>query len=245
VYRDATIALDEHDRAVGAILIAEALCDLCDRDWRSLQDHGAKPRRHWLAFAELHVTIPDVWHHLDRARRVLAQRGANTAGYDERRPNTKRGVDSAALDGVRRGIEELKLAVPGADWKAIETRTRGLVRLPLARRRQRLAIGWGSLALAGTMASWIFAVMPDHKPRTAQMATQLHLVTEQRRLNIDILQARIGDRCTPSDAHELMRLLVLDGRRDDARAFGGDYIARCGDDLVVENWARAPKPKQP
>ena len=45
-----------------------------------------------------------------------------------------------------------------------------------------------------------------------------------------------------AEAHDLIKLLVLDGRTSDARDFGTDYIQRCGEDSVVEHWAHAPPP---
>ena len=255
MYRDASIALDEHDRAVGAILIADALREECDRAWARSRDlEGASARERWRAIVEIHDTVPEIWRHLDRARRVLAVRGANTAAYDELRPNAQptasnpglageRAIDEAALDDAKRGIAELKLAVPGADWDAIETRTQGLVKVPLSRRRrQRLAIVSAAVTVSIAMFAWLYAVVPAHAetPRPAGMASELRLVAEQRKLKIDILIAGLGERCIPSDVHDLMRLLVLDGRTDDARAFANGYTSRCGDDPVVAHWAKAP-----
>lgn len=256
MYRDSSTALDEHDRAVGAILIGEALVEECERAWsRSREGTEASDRERWRAIAELHDTLPEVWRHLDRARRVLAGRGANTAAYDEDRPKARRAathrgddgreeLDAAALDDAKRAIDELKLALPGADWAAIEARTRGLVAVPLARKsRQRLALAGVIAAGAFATLAWLLAMTPQPRPsRRAALETELRLIAQQRELRIVELRAGIGDRCAPADAHELMRLLVLDGRTGDAAAFGHGYLGRCGDDEVVAHWAAAPPP---
>src|SRR5258708_1597793 len=91
MYRDTASALDEHDRAVGAILIGEALVDECDRAaLRITQPEVTTEHDRWRAVHEVHDTYPEIWRHLDRARRVLATRGANTVAYDELRPHAKR-----------------------------------------------------------------------------------------------------------------------------------------------------------
>src|SRR5258706_7041223 len=153
MYRDTAHALDEHDGVVGAILIGEALVDECDRAASRINLVAAEPTEHdrWRAVHEVHDTYPEIWHHLDRARTELAHRGANTVAYDELRPHVKRAatdvdakaIDTDALDEVKRAIAELKLAVPGADWRAIAARTDGLVRAPLLgkERRTRVALG--------------------------------------------------------------------------------------------------------
>ena len=151
MYRDATTALDERDRAVGAILIGEALIGACERA-REVGDTQAPGA--WRAIRDAHDDFPEIWRSLDRARHELARRGANVAGYDELRPrartrlSTAHGddadamrMDPAALDDARRAAAELKLALPGADWAAIEQRTSGLVRAPLLRRyRNKLIV---------------------------------------------------------------------------------------------------------
>jgi len=139
MYRDTADAADEHDRAVGAILIGEALIADCERAAASKPISPDNPMVestvHWRAIADAHDAYPEAWRHFDRARKVLANRGANTAAYDELRPHARRAVtkagdtniDQQALDDARRAVAELKLAVPGADWAAIAARTDGLV----------------------------------------------------------------------------------------------------------------------
>jgi hypothetical protein len=254
MYRDSAQSLDEHDRAVGAILIGEALVDTCDRAAARVGevDTVATTDR-WRAVYEVHDTYPEIWRHLDRARRELAQRGANTIAYDELRPHVKRAatdsdahhVDGDALDAAKRAIAELKLAVPGADWKAIAARTAGLVHLPLGnkRRNQRVVVGTLIGMFVCAMIAWFIAIIPVHKPsRHEAMRRELAGIQHERHSRIDFLRAELGDRCLPTAAHDLVRLMVLDGRTTDAREFGVAYTARCGDDAVVDDWANAPRP---
>jgi hypothetical protein len=60
-----------------------------------------------------------------------------------------------------------------------------------------------------------------------------------------MVRVEIGQRCDVERARELTRLLVMDGRTSDAKTFGLDYLSRCGDDEIVDNWAHAPRPPQP
>jgi hypothetical protein len=256
MYRDAKAALDERDRAVGAILIAEALIATCER--ARVLGRAAGPEA-WRAIRDAHDDFPEIWRSLDRARHVLAQRGLNVMGYDELRPKARTRlasenaetddvdavrVDPAALDDARRGANELKLAVPGADWAAIERRTSGLVHAPLIhRRRHHLAMA-GAFVLFGLVAlSWASAMVPHKKPeRTDDLHRELVDIAQQRRIKIGEMQRAIGERCDPPVAHELTRQLVMDGRGLEARSFAAGYVARCGDDAVVLHWANAPLP---
>jgi hypothetical protein len=256
VYRDSAHELDEHDRAVGAILIGEALLDECDRATAIAGAPAtASPQDRWRAIGDAHDAFPEVWRHLDRARRLLASRGSNTAEYDEMRPQVRRAasdpgldgeraLDTAALDDARRACAALKLALPGADWDAIAARTQGLVRAPLSRRRRDRIVLAGLIGcFAIAFAGWLFAIVPEHKrdPREI-MRDELTVVAQQRKLKIVSLQGELGERCEAQPAHELMRLLVLDGRGTDAHAFASGYLARCGDDPVVDHWDHAPLP---
>ena len=255
MYRDTAHELDEHDRAVGAILIGEALLDDCDRAV-SLAREQAIAHERWRAIIDAHDAFPEIWRHLDRARRVLASRGGNTAAYDELRPHARRAatdpgldgeraIDAGAIDDARRAIEELKLAVPGADWDAIAARTQGLVASPLVRRRrQRIGIAAVVAVTAFVIVGWLLAIVPEHRPsQRERMRDELTVVVQQRKLKIVSLQGEVGVRCdAPQQAHELMRLLVLDGRGLDASEFASGYVARCGDDPVVDHWAHAPRP---
>jgi hypothetical protein len=258
VYRDSSFVLDEHDRAVGAILIAEAIVDHCDRAWaRSRDVENTTPKQRWRAIATIHDTFPDTWRHLDRARKVLAARGVNTAGYDDLRPHARRAatsiphrdaagsVDGAAFDDIKRAVGELKLAVSGADWVAIEARTQGLVKAPIGRRtRQRVAFAGSLAAFVTATLVWTFAMMSHGAEARAAgtMAGELRLVTEQRKLQIVMREADLGGRCLPPQAHELMQMLVQDNQRLKATMFSVGYLLNCGADPVVLHWMTAPGP---
>jgi hypothetical protein len=254
MYRDASAPLDERDRAVGAILIGEALIASCERAQVIGETAGSNA---WRAIRDAHDDFPEIWRSLDRARHVLAGRGVNVIGYDELRPHVRTRlatggddgddvvhVDPAALDDARRATDELKLAVPGADWAAIEQRTTGLVRAPLLRRRRnRVIVGALVAGFVISVLSWLSAVTPDPRPdRAAAMRRELAEIAQHRRLKIMDLERSLGERCDPPEAHELAKQLVMDGRGSDAKAFAAVYTARCGDDAVIARWANAPRP---
>jgi hypothetical protein len=257
MYRDSANALDERDRAVGAILIGEALVDECQRAATLIRAIDA-PLSHtdrWRTITDVHDTYPEIWRHLDRARSLLANRGANTARYDEMRPRARRAptnaegtdIDNAAIDDARRAIEDLKLAVPGADWRAIQERTTHLLDKPLARAKDQRAIAMTILVLfLFAVAGWLIAFIPERKvDRHAAMRKELAEISLQRKLRIEMVRVELGQRCDVDRARELAKLLAMDGRTADASAFGVDYLSRCGDDEVVDNWAHAPKPPRP
>jgi len=253
MYRDTKATLDERDRAVGAILIGEALIASCERAQVLGKTNGPSG---WRAIRDAHDDFPEIWRHLDRARQVLARRGINVTGYDELRPHVRTRlatsgddadavrIDPAALDDARRATGELKLAVPGADWAAIEQRTAGLVHAPLWRRKRNRVI---AVALVATFTvavlSWVSALVPHRKPsRSEVMRREIAEIAQQRRVKIADLQRLLGERCDPPQAHELAKQLVMDGRAADAKSFAAAYTARCGEDLVVMHWANAPRP---
>lgn len=253
MYRGDAIDLDEHDRAVGAILIGEALLAECDG--KTQLDKG-DPRR-WRAMRDLHDDYPEVWRQLDRAKKILAKRGANTMGYEELRAHVKptlvvpgkddeQRIDRDALDDARRAIGELKLAVPGADWKAIAKRTNELAATPQLRKRHRLlATTLVSAFLLGIVA-WFFALIPEQKVDQREvMRQEIRDVAAQRVQRIERLGLVIDNICDPATAHEYVKLLVLDGQKDRSVQFHASYTARCGEDRVVENWSKAPRPKAP
>src|SRR5678815_1721618 len=64
MYRDSTATLDERDRAVGAILIGEALIASCERAQVIGDAHGPSA---WRAIRDAHDDFPEIWHSLDRA----------------------------------------------------------------------------------------------------------------------------------------------------------------------------------
>jgi hypothetical protein len=255
MYRDAKANLDERDRAVGAILIGEALIASCER---AKAIGAARGPEAWRAIRDAHDEFPEIWSSLDRARGVLAQRGINVIGYDELRPTVRTRLatsdgdgdadamqlDPAALDDARRAAEELKLAVPGADWAAIDRRTTGLVRAPLIRHERNRLIASGLVGLFLVCAlTWVASLVPEDKPdRYAEMRRELAEITVQRRFRIIELQSALSERCDPGQAHELAKQLVMDGRGGDAKQFAASYTARCGVDTAVERWANAPRP---
>jgi hypothetical protein len=254
MYRDAPTALDERDRAVGAILIGEALLASCER--ARVLGQSAAPEA-WRAIRDAHDEFPEIWRSLDRARAVLARRGVNVTGYDELRPHVRAQlaslgtgvdevrVDPVALDDARRATDELKLAVPGADWAAIEQRTSGLVHAPLIRRRRnRLVVGGLVAVFAVAVVAWGASLVPHERPNPSEaIRREIAGIVQQRKVKIVELQAALGDRCDPPGARELTKQLTMDGRGADARQFALAYTARCGEDLVVVHWASAPLPQ--
>jgi hypothetical protein len=252
VYRDSVSRPDEHDRAVGAIQIADGLIVDCLAALTRLRGSD-KPER-WAAARALHDQFPEIWTQLDTARRVLAGRGANTTGYDELRRHVNpvlsvshldgsHEIDGSGLDDARRGLDELKLSMPGADWRAIDARTKGLVRTSIVRGGQRVVAAGVFAAFAFAVTAWASALVPNRRvDRGAEMQRELATVVVERQARIAQLGAVIGDRCDAHNVHELMKLLVMDGRWQDARAYGETYQGRCGDDPIVEKWASAPRP---
>ena len=245
MYRDSATALDEHDRAVGAILIGEALIAQCERAIATAREPHAPER--WRAIRQLHDDYPEIWLHLDRARRVLDGRGVNMAGYDDLRGGVATsGEEPEALEDARRAIAELKLAVPGADWKAIDKRTRGLVETPQLHKRHRLAVASVLTLFVLALVTWFVSIIPSKKPDPrAAMRQELATIAQQRKLTIAQLTLALGDRCDAPLAQELVKQLVMDGRGDDAERFADLYLGHCGTDTVVENWANAPRPTHP
>lgn len=250
MYRDAAADLDEHDRAVSALLIGETLVAQCETAAVKMSD----PDR-WRAVRTMHDDYPEIWKQLDRAARILALRGANTQGYAEMRPHVRASlvvpgaqdtptIDPRALDDARRALGELKLAVPGADWNAIAARTAELVVQPNIRTRHGLV----SALLAGGFVlgviSWFLSISPaPHVDPRLSMRAEIAGVAAQRVERIERLGLAVNFVCEPEVAREYIRLLVLDGRSDAARSFGADYTGRCGDDKSIENWANAPRPR--
>lgn len=257
MYRDTATALDEHDRAVGAILIGEALMVQCERNAERARDRRVSHAHdRWTAMREIHDDYPEIWRQLDRARAVLAARGANTTGYEELRPHVRptlavpstgndTALDPDALDDARRAIAELKLAVPGADWKGIAKRTTALVDAPQLHQHHRLAVGTIITVMVLAVVTWFSAIQPEKKPDpAAAMRNELAAIADQRKVRIQTLGGVVDGGCDAPLAHEYVKLLVMDGRGADAETFADDYLGRCGEDSVVENWANAPRPRR-
>jgi len=90
---------------------------------------------------------------------------------------------------------------------------------------------------------WLFAIVPVHKPDPkAQLRKELDEIISERRDRIATLAFETAVSCDLDRARELSRLLVMDGRGDDAKHFGGGFTHRCGEDSVVTAWANAPRP---
>ena len=92
-----------------------------------------------------------------------------------------------------------------------------------------------TLGTAG--ANMITRTQPTQREQRAEERGEL---VAQRQARIVELRAVAGT-CQPASAHELARLLVMDGQWDEARAFAGVYGIRCGDDVVVRHWGNAPR----
>ncbi len=256
MYRDSANRLDERDRAVGAILIAEALVASCDRAIERVHADATPYADRWRAVTDVHDTYPEIWRHLDRARRELAGRGDNTVKFDELRPVAPRApsrseeaseptVDTVALDAAKRAIAELKLAVPGADWDAIDRRTQGLVAAPLVRRRRYfVSVGVAVTAFALVATTWFVGMLPKHKPDPdAELRRELAQISIDQQLRISVLMddvAHIESRCDAPRAGELTRLLAQQGQGELARQFAATYFQHCATDRTIEMWAGAP-----
>ena len=254
MYRDAANRVDEHDRAVGAVLIAEAVLAACEDAAARMTTLAAPEADRWRAVMEVHDTYPEIWRHLDRARRELAVRGTNTMAFDELRPGAPRSaiadatqVDRPALDAARKAIEQLKLDLPGADWSAIEARTRSMSATNLQRHaRPRLVVGIAA-TLAASAVLFCFSITTNskraHAAKAVDMRRELAGVSADRKAQIDQLQKSLSDdKCQPTKAQELTKQLVMDGRGVDAKVFADGYQSRCGDDPIVQTWAAAPQP---
>jgi hypothetical protein len=253
MYRDSAHRPADHDRAVGAIQIADGL--LADCTAASARITGSERQERWAAVRTLHDGYPELWNQLDTARRILAARGANTTGYDELRRQVSpqaaiasmdgsRALDAEILDDARRAVEELRLAMPGADWQELDARARKLGATRLARRGRLVFAGLG-IGFVLAFSVWGSGMMPTIRTSAAeQMRAELAQVVDERRDRIDELSKGIGDVCDRPRVLELMKLYVMDGRFEDARAYADSYETRCGEDMAVRKWANAPKPKR-
>nr|HEX4316224.1 hypothetical protein [Kofleriaceae bacterium] len=270
MYRDDSNQVDEHDRAVGAVLIAEAILASCDAAVARIAAAATPPADRWHAVMALHDTYPDVWRSLDRARRELARRGANTTAFDEARPHAPRSalrelksvadgstIDRDALEAARGAIEMLKVGLPGADWTDIGARTEAVGATVLAKHgRPRLVVGLvAGVAAIAVMGGFVVAQPAPHVHRTPAeiaaareeaLSVSLAGIDAARKAEIAVLQASMAPviACDAEKSHDLIRLLVLDGQNLDAKLFADEYDAKCGEDAFIESWAKAPtRPK--
>ncbi|CAN5914571.1 hypothetical protein BH11MYX2_BH11MYX2_14880 [soil metagenome] len=253
MYRDASTELDEKDGVVGAILIAEAMFSNCES--AATQVANIKLHARWKSLRDAHDDYPEIWRQLDRARTELSKRGANTTAYEELRPGAKatfvrpkgleHEVDERALDDARRAIAELKLAVPGADWKAIAKRTNELVAQPEITKSHKLVTGALIASFVAGVMAFAIAITPEKKPDPrVVMRQELAGVAVQRDINIDRLGLIANRVCSSNTAHQYVRLLVQDGRGEAAKQFDSSYTARCGEDRLVSSWAHATIPNR-
>ncbi len=252
MYRDGSTLVDEHDDAVSAILIGESLVDQIAQTATELRAPHAAER--WRKLRDVQDEYPEVWRQLDRARTELARRGVNTAAYEELRPSAPTAVvhdgsviDGVALDEARRAIAELKLAVPGADWPEIESRTSRLVGAPELRRRSWSGIAVVLTLLAAAIATWAIAAMPERKTdERVLMRRELAGVVRERKATLLYLeQANIIGRCDAELGKAYAKQLVLDDRGMKASDFYNEYLVRCGENEDIEKWANAPLPPLP
>lgn len=253
MYRDRANHLDEHDRAVGSIQIADGLIADCLANAKLA---GPDRPERWRIAVQIGEDYLAIWQHLDSARRILASRGINTLGYDELRkevapvlqvddsPKAKP-LDLTPFDDARRAVEELRLSVPGADWAAIAKRTIELVsHAPIASRWQRLRMAAVVAVFGLGVLTWATAMTAeDPVDADVEMRKELAVLVKERQFRIEELQILLGTRCDLPRAQELIKLYVMDGRWLDARNYGATYQVVCGDDDVIRKWANAPRPR--
>jgi hypothetical protein len=258
MYRDQGTNLDEHDRAVGALLLAEAMVGAYEAAARRVNapaDAIANAER-WRAVAEAQEAFPEIWRGLDRARTLLGQRGANTIGYDELRPAVRRpggaearasdrpALDPGALADMQRAVGALRLALPGVDWQAIEARSHTLWTTAALqpRHRNRVQIGAVVTLAVSAMTAWLLTTVPVRQPSHASaLARELHQIAADRGDRIAEARGALGARCDAPLAGKLAKLLAQDGQPDAVTALDDEYRARCGEDRAVHAWARAAR----
>jgi hypothetical protein len=102
------------------------------------------------------------------------------------------------------------------------------------------------LGVMVTLGSAAASLMPGgpRPPQRRPIDNELDAIVGQRRARIaELVQQAPGERCHPAGAHELVRLLVMDGRWPEVRRFAADYEQRCGEDPIVRTWGNAPEPR--
>jgi hypothetical protein len=118
--------------------------------------------------------------------------------------------------------------------------------LPSVRHRRRqliapIALAVGVLFTLGTSAAQIIPV--TRPPTPTSLRDELATIARQRWARLGELRTAGSDqRCDPPTAHELVKLLVMDGQWANARSFADVYEARCGEDPEVRRWGNAPRP---
>ena len=113
----------------------------------------------------------------------------------------------------------------------------------LRKKGQILPVVGVLLVVLMTLGNAAANMMPFHRPTPAELrAEEQAVIVDQRKVRIAELRAA-PDRCRPATSHELVRLLVQDGRWSDAHRYADDYEQRCGVDPVVGHWGNAPVPR--
>jgi hypothetical protein len=102
------------------------------------------------------------------------------------------------------------------------------------------ALGLSMMFVFAPVAAAMFA--PKHPTRAEIWAVERTEIVDVRRARIVELRAHV-DHCEAANAHDLARLLVMDGRFDEVGFFAQGYQAQCGTDPVVDHWGRAPRPR--
>ena len=103
-----------------------------------------------------------------------------------------------------------------------------------------------ALGVMFTLTSAAAQLMPGgpRAPGRRPIDDELAAIVGERKARIAQLEHQApGERCHPAGAHELARLLVMDGRWTDVRRFADGYERRCGEDPVVRTWGNAPEPR--
>src|SRR4051812_26292743 len=100
----------------------------------------------------------------------------------------------------------------------------------LRAKRQVLPIAGVVLIVLMTFANAAANMIPTKRPSAAELRAedQRDLIAD-RKARIAALEAT-PDGCRPASAHELARLLVMDGRFTAARSYADAYEQRCGGD---------------
>ena len=101
-----------------------------------------------------------------------------------------------------------------------------------------------ALIVLMTLGNAAANMLPVHRASTQELrAAEQQDIVAQRRARIAALR-NAGGRCVPATAHELARLLVMDGRWSEVRGYAFGYELACGADPVVHHWGNAPEPRR-
>ena len=239
MYRDTASTLDEHDRAVGAILIGEALVETCEQ----AQAVERSPRLHdsWRAFAEASVLSRGLAPPRPRAQGARAARPQHRRLRRAAAARRRSRSPAARRSTARRSTKRSARSASSSSRCPAPTGTRSRLAPPAssarrsrAEQQQRSSSARPPVALLGARVSRRSSRAPADAPRGDARRTRQ--IAQQRKLKIPrscgSRWARVASRPRRTS---LVKLLVLDGRGPDAKAFGADYVVRCGEDEVVEH----------